>query len=98
MNTKKLYLAAALGLLVGTAALVIGQRALANDDAELAARQQMVVYLTGQQSTAMTGDTVPGYGGGQGVLPYLLTKGWRVTQIYLAENQNAAGYAVLERK
>ena len=98
MNVRKLCMSPALGLLVGVSAAVVAQRAWADEDADLAARRQFVVFLNGQNSSAMFNDTVPGYAGGQSVLPHLLSKGWKVTTICLSQSPNATGYAIIERK
>jgi hypothetical protein len=59
---------------------------------------QRLVYLRGDRSMVMLGDTVEGAVGVQNALPQLLAGGWRIQEIVLAANpakDEPVGYALL---
>lgn len=97
MQGTRLLAAGGLAVLVACAVVAGAHRLMAAESQVVAERRQAVIYLNGQQSLQMQGDSIPGYSGGTTALPFLLQNGWRLVSLHIADNAQLTGYAVLEK-
>lgn len=95
MKHRWIAVTACVCLLLG---MLLVQRIWASDGIrKVSSGDQKLIFLRGQASSPMEGDTIEGYRHGEKVLPFLLGKGWKIDSVHLPVGRDGrtSGYVLL---